>query len=111
MSQHLFNGLAGAGYPVVCCETRHTKAFLKARRNKMDRNDANCIAQMMRTGLYQEVHVKTRASQVICALLGARKTLQTQMLDLQNSIRGCSRTLASRSAASPLTGSPRRSVG
>jgi len=88
MSQHLFDGLAKAGYPVVCCETRHTKAFLKARRNKTDRNDAKGIAQMMRTGLYQEVHVKTRASQEIRTQLGARKTLQRQMLDLQNSIRG-----------------------
>ena len=27
MSQHLFDGLAEAGYPVVCCETRHTKSL------------------------------------------------------------------------------------
>ena len=76
LSQWLFDGLAEAGFPVVCCETRHTKAFLKARRTKTDRSDARGIAQMIRTGLYQEVHVKTRASQRVRALLNARKTLQ-----------------------------------
>lgn len=40
LSQWLFGGLATAGLPVVCIETRHTKAFLKAQVNKTDRNDA-----------------------------------------------------------------------
>lgn len=88
LSQWLFDGLVEAGFPVVCCETRHTKAFLKARRTKTDRSDARGIAQMLRTGLYQEVHVKTRTSQRVRALLSARKTLQTQALDIENSIRG-----------------------
>ena len=52
MSQWLFEGLAKAGLPVFCIETRHTKAFLKASQtNKSDRNDARGIAQMMRVGL------------------------------------------------------------
>ena len=37
LSQWLCEGLAGAGLPVVCIETRHTKAFLKAQVNKTDR--------------------------------------------------------------------------
>ena len=31
LSQWLFEGLAKAGLPVICIETRHTKAFLKAQ--------------------------------------------------------------------------------
>jgi transposase len=49
LSQWLFEGLARAGLPVICIETRHTKAFLKAQPNKSDRNDARGIAQMMRS--------------------------------------------------------------
>jgi transposase len=58
MSQWLFSGMAEAGLPVVCIETRHTKAFLKAQVNKSDRNDARGIAQMMRVKLFRPVHVK-----------------------------------------------------
>ena len=39
--------------PVVCVETRHMQAVLKAQINKTDRNDARGIAQMMRVGLYR----------------------------------------------------------
>ncbi|CAM4027698.1 Transposase, truncated [Paracoccus yeei] len=63
LSQWLFEGLAKAGLPAICIETRHAKAFLKAQVNKTDRNDARGIAQMMRVNLYRPVHVKTLASQ------------------------------------------------
>ena len=36
---------------MICVETRHMRAVLKAQINKTDRNDARGIAQMMRVGL------------------------------------------------------------
>src|SRR6201986_1762986 len=59
LSQWLFSALADAELPVICVETRHMQAVLKAQINKTDRNDARGIAQMMRVGMYRPVHVKT----------------------------------------------------
>ena len=53
--QWLFSALAEAGLPVICIETRHMRAVLKAQINKTDRNDARGIAQMMRAGLHEPV--------------------------------------------------------
>jgi transposase len=88
LSQWLFSGMAEAGLPVVCIETRHTKAFLKAQVNKSDRNDARGIAQMMRVQLFRPVHVKTLTSQKHRALLTARKLLQEKFVAIENDIRG-----------------------
>jgi transposase len=88
LSQWLFNGLAKVGLPVICIETRHTKAFLMAGANKSDRNDARGIAQMMRVNLFRPVHVKTLESQKRRALLTARKLLQEKAIAIDNDIRG-----------------------
>lgn len=89
LSQWLVNGLVGAGLPVICVETRHMKAVLKAQQiNKSDRNDAHGIAQMMRVGLYKPVHVKTLASQEKRMLLTSRKLLQNKLHDVENDLRG-----------------------
>lgn len=73
---------------MICIETRHTKAFLKAQPNKSDRNDARGIAQMMRVHLYRAVHVKTLTSQKRRALLTARKLLQDKAIAIENDLRG-----------------------
>src|ERR1700691_3397827 len=62
LSQWLFSALAEAELPVVCVETRHMQAVLKAQINKTDRSDARGIAQMMRGGLYRPGHVKRHRS-------------------------------------------------
>src|SRR5271169_2999574 len=69
LSQWLYSALAEAGLPVICVETRHMRAVLKAQINKTDRNDARGMAQMMRVGLYRPVHVKTLRSQKLRMLL------------------------------------------
>src|SRR5215203_5108119 len=74
LSQWLVNGLTKADLPVVCVETRHMKALLKAQQvNKSDRNDARGIAQMIRVGLFKPVHVKTLIAQEQRMLLTSRK--------------------------------------
>jgi transposase len=80
LSQWLFCALAEAGLPVICVETRHMRAVLKAQINKTDRNDARGMAQMMRVGLYRAVHVKTLRSQKLRMLLTHRKLLQSKAI-------------------------------
>ena len=44
LSQWLFSALAEVELPVVCVETRHMQAVLKAQINKTDRNDPRFAA-------------------------------------------------------------------
>jgi transposase len=88
LSQWLFSGLAEAGLPVICVETRHMRAVLQAQINKTDRNDARGMAQMMRAGLYRPVHVKTLRSQKLRMLLTHRKLLQSKAIAIDNDLRG-----------------------
>jgi len=92
LSQWLYSGLAEAGLPVICVETRHMRAVLKAQINKTDRNDARGIAQMMRVGLYRPVHVKTLRSQKLRMLLTHRKLLQAKAIAIDNDLRGTLRS-------------------
>jgi transposase len=89
LSQWLMSGLAAAGLPMVCVETRHMKALLTAQQiNKSDRNDARGIAQMMRVGLFKPVHVKTLAAQEHRMLLTSRQLIQHKLLDIECDMRG-----------------------
>ena len=88
LSQWLFSALAEAGLPVICVETRHMRAVLKAQINKTDRNDARGMAQMMRVGLYRPVHVKTLCRQKLRMLLTHRQLLLSKTIALENDLRG-----------------------
>ncbi len=76
------------GLPVVCLDARHAKAALSMQLNKSDRNDARGIAQIVRTGWYREVMVKSMDSQLVRSLLTTRAQFVRMRVDLANQIRG-----------------------
>lgn len=88
LSPWLHAGLCAEGFAAICIEARQAKAALGAMRNKTDRNDARGIAQIMRTGWFRVVHVKSAESHELRFLLVNRKTLQRKALDIENEIRG-----------------------
>jgi transposase len=88
LSQYLCHGLAAAGFRVICMEARQVSTTLSAMRNKTDRNDARGIAQILRTGWYRPVHVKSFHSHELRVLLSSRKTILAKCVDLENEVRG-----------------------
>jgi transposase len=83
----LHAGLTEAGLPAICIEARQAKAAMGAMPNKTDRNDARGIAQIMRTGWYRAVHVKSPPCRSWRALLTARRMLLNKRRDVENGIR------------------------
>jgi transposase len=88
LTQYLTHGLQAIGFDVVCMEARQVAAALAAMRNKTDRNDARGIAQILRTGWYSPVHVKSMASHELRALLSSRRAVLAKCVDLENELRG-----------------------
>jgi len=88
LAQYLTYGLQFADYDVVCMEARQVKAALSAMRNKTDRHDARGIAQLLRSGWYSHVHVKSMESHHIRLLLSSRKAVLDKCIDLEQEVRG-----------------------
>ena len=88
MTPWLVHGLRSAGLEVECLDARSVKAALQMRLNKTDENDAEGLAQVMRTGWYRPVHVKSFDAHRARALLGARAQLVGMRTRLSNLIRG-----------------------
>jgi transposase len=83
----LHDGLRGAGLPAICIETRQANAAMKTMPNKTDRNDARALAQIMRTGWFRQVHVKSRQCRLWRSLLVARRTVMNEMRSIENVVR------------------------
>ena len=83
----LHDELRSTGLPAICIETRQANAAMKTMPNKTDRNDARALAQMMRTGWYRQVHVKSRQCRLWRSLLVARRTVLNEMRSMENVVR------------------------
>lgn len=83
----LHDGLREAGWSAICIETRTANAAMKTMPNKTDRNDARALAQIMRTGWFRQVHVKSRRARLQRSLLASRRSLLNEMRSLENVVR------------------------
>ena len=92
MAVWLWNELHAQGVPIVCLDARHAHGALKVRPNKTDRNDASGLAQIVRTGWFKQVQIKTRSNYEVRALLTARDVLVRIRVKMENEIRGLLRT-------------------
>jgi transposase len=92
MTPWLVHGLRAAGIDVECLDARRVKSALQMRLNKTDHNDAEGLAQVMRTGWYRPVHVKSLDAQQARSLLGARAQLVGMRTRLSNMVRGVLKT-------------------
>jgi transposase len=92
MTPWLVHELRSRGLDVICLAARHARAALRMQLNKTDRNDAEGLAQIMRTGWYRAVHVKSFDAHRARALLGARLQLVGMVTRLSNHIRGVLKT-------------------
>jgi transposase len=88
----LYHGLKALGLPVICLEARHARAVTALQRNKTDANDAETLAQLVRTGWYREARVKSFAAHTVRHLVGARAQLKGVSVDLSNQIRSILKT-------------------
>ena len=63
LSNFLTRALRARGVPIVCVDARHAKAALRVQINKTDANDAHGLAQVVRTGWFREVTIKSMDAQ------------------------------------------------
>ncbi|MGA7324914.1 MAG: transposase [Rhodomicrobium sp.] len=92
LSNWLTRALCELELPVVCLDARHAKAALKLQVNKTDANDAWGLAQIVRTGWFREVAVKSMDAQTLRMLLVARTHLIGHRQATANVIRGLTTT-------------------
>jgi transposase len=90
MSSFIYKGLEAFGLPVVCVEAFQAHQFLKAQRNKTDKNDARGLAQYIRMGgdYIRPVIVKDTITQEDRMLLTLRQKYVSQRVAIENSITG-----------------------
>jgi transposase len=92
MAPWLVHELRALGLEIICLDADHARAAFKMQFNRTDQNDAEGLAQVVRTGWIRSVHVKSFDSRRGRALLGARTQLVGMKTLLCNHIRGVLKT-------------------
>ena len=92
LSNWLTLNLRRRGVPIVCLDARYAKATLSLQINKTDANDAFGLAQIVRTGWFREVAVKSMDAHTLKILLVARAQLVSQRQMVANTVRGLLKT-------------------
>jgi transposase len=87
-----WHALNAMGFPVVCLDARHARAALSVQVNKTDKNDAYGLAQIVRTGWYKEVSVKSMDTHTTRSLLSVRAQLVGMRVKIMNQTRGILKT-------------------
>lgn len=86
-SSWLSAGLCELGVAAVIVDARLAKKALSGRANKSDRNDAEGLAWLARTGWYRRVAGKSEGAREWRAFLVARQQLAGQRRSLENVVR------------------------
>jgi len=84
--------LNAIGLPVVCLDARQAKAALSMQVNKTDANDAHGLAQIVRTGWYRVVEVKSFDAHLLRTMIIARSKLVAVRTGIGNQLRGILKT-------------------
>lgn len=88
LSYWLVEELKKREIPALCIDARKMAAVLSVQVNKTDKNDAKGIADAMRCGLYREVSPKSIKAIEISTLMGSRRLLVEQKVQITNGVRG-----------------------
>lgn len=80
------HGLVERDVSVECICARHAKG-IRARVNKSDVHDAEGLAQLVRTGWYKGIHMKTSATHIDRAALRIRAQFITARTPIANQLR------------------------
>jgi transposase len=88
LSIWLTRELEKRGLPIICIDARLAHKALSGRINKSDRGDAEGLAHLARTGWFNQIHVRSEASERIRVLIGTRERLIKMRKDLEGHVRG-----------------------
>lgn len=92
LSHWLVDELRQLDIPAICIDARKMAAVLSVQVNKTDKNDAKGIADAMRCNLYREVLQKSKKALELGTLMGSRRLVVQQKVQIVNAVRGFLKT-------------------